>query len=207
MVLRFISGGWGGSEEGVLWADLRDDYNDSDDPYSQIVLAGRGTDQWHHLAVVNDGYYLKTYLDYQQVSSFTIGSGGDNTYTFNEDSLLCLGCFTSDSVNGGWIKPSLRVDEFRLTSKALVSSSFLKTIVPRMGGVELHSRTPLQMDLQCHGMPGRRYNLQYSSNLTDWTSYLVWQSVRLQTNVVVDLMPDPGQALFWRLQDPDPVSY
>jgi hypothetical protein len=117
-------------------------------------------DQWHHLAVVNDGTVMSFFVDYQYAEGYLTKPNSDGTYQYSTNSFVYIGNFISSNIV---------FDECRITSKALTTNEFLQLSAPCISTVDASGA---QWHFDAMTIPGRDYNLFGSSDLMgSWSSH------------------------------------
>ena len=117
--------------------------------------------RWQHLAVVKSNANLALYVDYQFVTNRTLIAPATGAYAFGTDSRAAIG------ISLGGANPcdaDSRIDEVRISGKALVPAEFLQPGQPMIVDVD-NSPTNAEWQLTMKGILGKSYRLETSPSI------------------------------------------
>ena len=170
----YINLGWNASSSAFYYA-LRDtqqadaNYERSSDAGS-FVPDGR----WHHFAFVKAASAVSVYLDYVQITNFSLTTGfAEGAYTFNSQFRASIGITLN---NGNASGPDTLIDEVRVSGKALARAELLQPGQPVIVSIADEGLWHIPIK----GILGRTYRLEASPSAG---SDAVWQPIATTTVV------------------------
>lgn len=123
--------------------------------------------RWHHLAFVKTNGNLRLYFDYQWITTHALSAAGDGSYAFDPLSRATVG----QSLNfGNSCGPDTRIDEIRVSGKALALSEFLQPGQPMIVDIR-NAATENPWQLTMKGILNHTYRIETSPRLgpgADW---------------------------------------
>lgn len=136
---------------------LRDSQQaDASNEWSTAAAAFIPDGRWHHFAFVKVASAVSVYLDYVQITNFSLTTGfADGSYAFDSQYHATVGITLN---NGNASGPDTLIDEVRVSGKALARSEFLQPGRPVI--VSIADEDPWHIPIK--GILGRRYRLEAS---------------------------------------------
>jgi len=113
-------------------------------------------DRWHHFAFVKVASAVSVYLDYVQITNFSLTTGyADGSYAFDSQFRASVGMSLNYGNTSG---PDTYIDEVRVSGKALARSEFLQPGQPVI--VSIADESPWHIPIK--GILGHTYRLEAS---------------------------------------------
>lgn len=147
--------------------------------FNNAVIVPRD-DQWHHLALVNNGSNLTAFLDYTAVATNTVTLGKGDVYRINQATTVAY--MGSGISGGGGADTDQGLDEMRLSGTALGPAQFLYASSPRIqdlgrtaGGAWL---------LRFTSAPGLSNRVQIATNRLDHAGFVNHPAGMIATSYV-----------------------
>jgi len=205
--INFVVGPQGGSNvpgDLRIWVDtdpgdgLVSSYDDAD--WSNDGDGVNDNEAWHHAALTfdEDTGEVGFYYDYELMQINTLSDSEADGYT-HPDAPFDFGKLT----NAGY---GLLLDEVRFSGEVLLPFQFLQVVTPPTVELEITSlvydaATP-QATVIWSTVPGRKYSLDYSTDLETWLELLEEEEATEETYTYVDTELEGGSPkIFYRVRE------
>ena len=170
----YINIGWSAVDRSFYFA-LRDSQQaDANYEWSTVAGAFVPDGRWHHFAFVKASSDVSVYLDYVQITNFSLTTGyADGSYAFDSQFHATVGMSLNYGNTSG---PDTYIDEVRVSGKGLARSEFLQPGQPVI--VSIADESPWHIPIK--GILGHRYRLEASPVFGPGAA---WQSLATTTVV------------------------
>ena len=152
----YVNLGWNAAASAFYYS-LRDSQQATTDyEWSSDAGAFVPDDRWHHFAFVKAASAVSVYLDYVQITNFSLTTGyADGSYAFDSQFRASVGMSLNYGNTSG---PDTYIDEVRVSGKALARSEFLPPGQPVI--VSIADESPWHIPIK--GILGHTYRLEAS---------------------------------------------